>query len=444
MRATNEVRIAMTHWPFFGDARIHIQRADGVYLYTTDGRRILDAAGGAIAVNVGHGRARVANAIAHAAHASGYVVPPWLTPEREALAEELIEHWLPPELTNIHITTGGSDANEAAFKMALQYHAAHGDTARTKIIVRHPSYHGTTLSTTAASGHPARQRGLEHALTQFPSTPAPYPLRTDPEHHNALGAYYAAQFEETLLTEDPRTVAAFVAEPITGSSGGALVPPDDYWPRVREICDRHGVLLIMDEVMTGFGRTGAKFAFEHWGTVPDILTAGKGLAGGYAPIGGVYARAAIADALAEQQYPVMFHTLAAHPTACAAAVAVLRLLRSEELIQRCVEQGEKLQTMLIEALAGIPQVAEIRGRGLLQAVEVVADPETLEPYAESTGMTQRIVSAGLKRGVFYYMGGTGDVRDILCIGPPFTITDEQLQTVASTLADSVADAVAQV
>ena len=242
-------------WPFLSGRNIEIVRADGIWLYTSTGQRIMDAAGGAIVANIGHGRARVADAVYRATLDYTYVVPPWLTPSRQALVDAL-DGWLPPELTRIHITSGGSEANEAAMKMAVQYQAAIGQRERTQVIARDLSYHGTTLATTSASGHPGRRRGLEGALTAYPKSPTPYPLRCPlgPDHPDA-GRFYVDALRECILQAGPETVAALLAEPITGSSGGAIVPPEDYWPGVRKLCDEFGILLILDEVMTGFGRT---------------------------------------------------------------------------------------------------------------------------------------------------------------------------------------------
>ncbi len=430
--------MSRVNWPFLRTDNPTIVRAEGAELVTADGRRLLDAAGGAIVANIGHGRKRVADRVAAVTAECTYVVPPWITPSRQALVETLGRDWLPANLSRIHITSGGSEAVEAAMKMALQYQAAIGEPERRKIIARSVSYHGTTVATTALSGHPARKRGLEHALVTYPRVPTPYPLRCPlGPHHDQAGRYYIDQVRETLEAEDPRQVAALIAEPIVGSSGGAIVPPDDYWPEVRRLCDEHGVLLILDEVMTGFGRTGRDFAHQHWDIEPDILVSGKGLAGGYAPIGGVYAAERVGEALSRAGMNVMFHTFGAHPAACAAAAEVLQILREEALVERAAEQGERLRARLQEAFADHPHVAEVRGRGLLQAIEVVQDRDTLTPFPEEDGIANRIVGRALKKGVFFYGGGTGEIRDIVCMGPPFIVTEAQLDTMVNVLREAV-------
>jgi len=430
-------------WPFLPSRNISIQRADGVYLYDDSGKEIIDAAGGAIVVNVGHGRQRVADAVAKATKDYSYVVPPWLTPSRQAMLDVLAEHWLPEHLTRVHCTSGGTEANEAAMKMALHYQQAIGETNRTKIIGRTVSYHGTTLATASISGHPARRKGLEGALPHFPEVRTPYPLRCPlGTHHPGSGAYYADLLRDVIETEGADQIAGFLAEPITGSSGGAIVPPEDYWPQVRAICDEYGIVLILDEVMTGFGRTGTKFGYQHWPIKPDILISGKGLAGGYAPLGGVFATETIGAAIQSAGYQVMFNTFGAHPAACAAAAEVLNIIIEEDLIEQVVARGVYLQERLLHAFSNHPHVAEVRGRGLLAAIEVVEDRESLERWPVEASVTNKIVARGLSKGVFFYGGGTGDVRDIVCMGPPFIVTESQLDQIVDTLAECVDEVLA--
>jgi adenosylmethionine-8-amino-7-oxononanoate aminotransferase len=430
--------MSTVNWPFLGRNALNIERASGVHLYTAGGDEILDAAGGAIVANIGHGRQRVVDKVAEATLNYTYVVPPWITPSRRALVDALEAHWLPAELSRIHITSGGSEAVESAMKLALQYHAARGETSRYQIISRDVSYHGTTVATTAISGHPARKKGLEHALARYPSVATPYPLRCPlGSHHPDAGRYYADLVRETILSAGPETVAALLAEPITGSSGGAIVPPADYWPRVRKICDEFNVLLILDEVMTGFGRTGLPFGYQHWSITPDILVSGKGLAGGYAPLGGVFATEAIGSAIETAGMNVMFHTFGAHPAACAAGAEVLNIIVEERLIERAARMGALLHDRLADVFADHPHVAEVRGKGLLQAIEVVKDRDTLLQFPTADNITNRIVAKGLENGVFYYGGGTGEVRDIICMGPPFIVDESHIAMIAEVLLDSV-------
>ena len=426
-------------WPFATFASmppVRIERAKGAYLYDGSGREILDAAGGAIAVNVGHGRLEVADAMRDAAVECSYAVPPWLTPQRERLIERLLADWLPPRLTRVHLTASGSEGVETLVKIALEYHAACGREKKTKIIARTPSYHGTTLGALAVSGHESRRFGLDHALPAIPDVPAPYALRCPDAD---VGGYCIRALKEKIHREDPQTVAGILAEPIVGASGGALLPPDGYWQAVRALCDEHDILLLTDEVMCGFGRTGTRFALDRWGVEPDVMVAGKGLGGGYAPITGVYGTENVAQALQQAGMNVMFHTFAAHPAACAAADKVLEILDRECLVERAAKTGETLKAQLAEALADHPHVAEVRGAGLLIGVEVVEDRESLARFRADDRITTRITSSAYRRGVSFYPGGTGAQRDIVMVGPPFNIGEREVGRIVETLVAAVDD-----
>jgi adenosylmethionine-8-amino-7-oxononanoate aminotransferase len=426
-----------------GRAPLEIARAEGCWLETPDGRRILDAAGGAIVASVGHGRAEVAEAVAAALKETTYVVPPFATPHRVRLVERLREAWLPEGITRCVFTSGGSESVDLALRVVRQHFVAKGEPSRWKVIGRELSYHGTTLATLAVGGQTKRRRGLEPLLFPSPKIPAPYRMRCGPcAGESACTLACADALEETILREDPETVAAFIAEPIGGSTAGALVPPPGWWPRVMEICRRYGVLVIADEVMCGFGRTGARFAVEHFDVTPDLLVAGKGLAAGYAPIGGVYTREEVVAPIAEAGLDVMFFTFSAHPASCAAADAVLAILEREGLVERAAKMGELL-TRRLAPLADHPHVAEVRGRGLLQAVELVRRKPTFEPFATESQVTARVVGAGLRRGVFLYPGGCDPARDVVCLGPPLVVSEEEVELMARVLAEAVDEVTTQ-
>ncbi|MGH6987012.1 MAG: aspartate aminotransferase family protein [Caulobacteraceae bacterium] len=424
---------ASLDWPFLPARSPTIVGGKGAWLFCEDGSKILDAAGGAIVANIGHGRREPVEAAAKAGDV--YVVPTWRTPEREALAARLRASWLPEGLHHIHLASGGSEGVEAAVKIAVQSQAARGMSERVKVMAREVSYHGTTIAMAGLSGHVSRKRGMEGFLAEFPRIPTPWPLRAAPGEDHAAACLAASR--AAIEAEGPRTIAAIVSEPITGSSGGAIVPPDGYLPGLRALCDEYGILLIIDEVMTGFGRCGSRFACEHFGVRPDILVSGKGLAGGYAAICGVFTTPEVAEPIAKAGLQVMFHTFAALPSACAAANEVLRILEEENLLARAAKMGARLRAVLDERLGQHPHVAEIRGLGLLQAVEIVRDREKLERFDERDKVTNRIVGKGLERGVFYYPGGTGEVRDIVCLGPPFIVSEEEIDLMADVLARSI-------
>ena len=428
------------NWPFAFPAMrsLRIAGAQGAYLFTSDGREILDAAGGAVAVNVGHGRKEVADAMHAAALASSYVVPPWLTPERERLLRRLTAEWLPPSLPRLHLTCSGSEGVETAMKIAIQYHAARGQPSKKEIIGRAPSYHGTTLAAAAVGGHEARKQGLAHALPRYPRVPAPYPLRCP---GSDVAQHCLDALQQAIEHVGADNVAALLGEPIVGASGGALVPPDGYWQGVRELCDHYDILLLADEVMTGFGRTGAKFALgdsdAHWPVAVDVLVAGKGLGGGYAPITGVFATEAVGAAIQAAGMNVMFHTFAAHPAACAAADKVLEIMAAERLVERAARVGADLLARLGAAFLDHPHVAEVRGKGLLLGIEIVANRTTLERYPQEAKVTSQVAAAALERGVCFYPGGTGEVRDVVVLGPPLIVGETELQRMVDALLAAV-------
>lgn len=426
-------------WPYLGRSKpVEISHAEGAFLYTRQGEAILDAAGGAIVANIGHGRKEVAAAIAQASSNTSYIVPTWLTPEREALVEELTSHWLPPHLNRVHLTCSGSEANEAAIKIAVQYQAARGKPEKCQVLSRSLSYHGTTITTAGISGHASRKIGLEAILGTWPSIETPYPLRCPlGQFHPDAKDYYLKNLTDTIDRIGAENIAALIAEPMNGSSGGAITPPDGYWPEAQAILRKHDILLIMDEVMTGFGRLGTRFGAEFYGIEPDLLVSGKGLAGGYAAVTGTFSTDEIARTIADSPYDVMFHTFAGLPQACAAASAVLRVLREEDLLAAVQAKGADLLQRMQEALGQHPHVAEVRGQGLLIGMEVVEDRETLKQFPLEAKVTNRLVSHALGKGVFFYPGGTGEARDIVCIGAPYIIGEAEMDKMVTTLVDAV-------
>ncbi len=426
-------------WPFLKQTwGIEFEKSDGMYLYTKEGQKILDAAGGAIVSNIGYGREDVAEAVAEAIKNNSYILPPFLTPEREALLDELREYWLPPHLSRIHLSSGGSEANESAVKLAIQYQASRGKPEKNIILTRSLSYHGTTLNMSGISGHIARKRGLESYVPEPRTIETPYPLRCPlgSFHPNAKD-YYLDNLRETIKTLGANKIAALLMEPINGSSGGAISPPEGYWLEAEEILKENDILLIADEVMTGFGRVGVDFASNMFGLKPDIVVAGKGMGGGYAAIGGTYSTEEIADSIQKAGYEVMFHTFAALPHSCAASSKVLKILREEELCKKVKPLGDKILKILNKNLSQHPNIAEIRGHGLLLGIEIVKDKDTLEPFSEEEKVTNQIMQKGLQNGVFLYPGGTGQFRDIICFGPAFIINDDDINLMTQVAIESI-------
>jgi len=416
-------------------------RAHGASIWDRDGREYLDAAGGAIVVNVGHGRESVARVMADQAARLAYAHGSVFTNEPlEAYAAE-VGRRLPLDAPAIYPVSGGSEAIETALKMARAYHLARGESERWIVVARWGSYHGNTLGALDLSGRKPLRRPYEAWLGRFRHVSAAYPYRAGEPRAQALGTTdeLAAELDTLLERSGPRTVAAFVAEPIVGATLAAAIPPAGYWPAMAEVCRRHGVLLIADEVMTGFGRTGRWFGLDHWGVRPDILVAAKGATGGYWPFGFAAASGEVHDTVRAGGFVHGF-TYSHHAVGAAVAREVLRILEDEALVEASAAKGARLRALLEARLGTHPHVGEIRGLGLLQGIEFVADRETHAPFPRAARLTESIASAARDRGLLVYTG-TGNANgvdgDQILLGPPFVIADDELERIADGLAEAL-------
>jgi hypothetical protein len=421
--------------------------AHGSTIRAADGHEYLDAAGGAIVVNVGHGRREIAAVMAAQAGRLAYAHGSTFTTEPlEAYAAD-VAAVLPVDDPAIYPVSGGSEAIETALKLARAYHLARGEPGREIVVARHGSYHGNTLGALDLSGRPPLRRPYEPWLGRVRHVSAAYPYRAaDPGAHALADASaLAGELEQTFSDLGPGRVAAFVAEPIVGATLGAVVPPDGYWPAVAETCARHGVLLIADEVMTGFGRTGRWFGLDHWGVRPDLLVAAKGATSGYWPFGFVAASGRVYRAVtAPGGGFVHGFTFSHSPVGAAVARDVLRILHDEHLVDASATKGERLLGLLRDRLTDHPAVGEIRGRGLLVGLELVAERETSRPYPRAARVTEAVVGAARRRGVLVYSGtgnADGTDGDTILLGPPIIVTDDELVRIADVLAQAVTEAV---
>jgi adenosylmethionine-8-amino-7-oxononanoate aminotransferase len=422
-------------------------RAEGSTIWDAAGRAYLDAAGGAIVVNIGHGRRSVAEAMADQAARLAYAHGSAFTTEPlEAYAVEVGRH-LPVDDPAIYPVSGGSEAIETALKLVRAFHVARGEHDRDVVIARGGSYHGNTLGALDLSGRPPLRRPYEPWLGRFTHVSAAYPYGAARAGSHALddGAALAAELEAAIDAAGPARVAAFVAEPIVGATLAAAVPPDDYWPRIADVCRRHGVLLIADEVMTGFGRTGRWFASDHWGIRPDVLVAAKGATSGYWPFGFAAASGQVHATVTGAGGFVHGFTYSHSPVGAAVAREVLRILETEDLVAASAAKGERLRALLAVTLGDHPNVGDIRGRGLMVGVELVADRATRAPFPRAAKVTEAVVRGARERGVLVYSGtgnADGTNGDTILLGPPFVVTDGELERIAGTLADAVSAAVA--
>lgn len=425
-------------------------RAEGSTIWDSEGRSYLDAAGGAIVVNVGHGRREIAAAMAEQAGRLSYAHGSAFTTEPlEAYTAE-VGPLLPMDDPAIYPVSGGSEAIETALKLARAYHVARGDTERWTVFARWGSYHGNTLGALDLSGRRPLRRPYEAWLGRFRHLSAAYPYRGGDPGANALAdpVELALELDRAIEQAGPRTVAAFVAEPIVGATLGAVVPPDGYWPAIAEVCRRHGVLLIADEVMTGFGRTGRWFGLDHWGVRADLLVAAKGATSGYWPFGFVAASGRIHETVtAPGAGFVHGFTYSHQPVAATVAREVLRILRDEDLVEASAVKGDRLLSLLHARLGEHAAVGEIRGRGLLVAIELVEDRGSRRPFPRAARITESIVRVARERGVLLYSGtggADGTDGDMILLGPPFVVTDEELTRIGDVVAEAIEAAVAAV
>ena len=420
-------------------------RAEGSTIWDSTGKACLDAAGGAIVVNVGHGRRSIAEVMGDQAGRLAYAHGSAFTTETiEAYAAEVAPH-LPVDDPYLYPVSGGSEAIETALKMARAYHLARGEKDRWIVFARWSSYHGNTLGALDLSGRKPLRRPYEGWLGRFRHVSAAYPYRGGLPGSDALADAdeLAAELDRAIEAAGPGTVAAFVAEPIVGATLAAAVPPDGYWPAISEVCRRHGVLVIADEVMTGFGRTGRWFGVDHWGTRPDLLVAAKGATSGYWPFGFVAGTGEIHDTILGAGGFTHGFTYSHHAVGAAVAREVLGILETESLVAASASKGDRLQALLKARLDEHPHVGEIRGRGLMVGLEVVADRESKAPFPRAAKVTEAIVRGARALGVLVYSGtglADGTDGDAILLGPPFIVTDAELMTIADVVTNAVDDA----
>jgi putrescine aminotransferase len=399
-------------------------RGKGAVLTDAEGREYLDGLACLWNVNVGHGRRELAEAAAEQmatlAYATNYVgssnVP------AIQLARRLSELAY-PNLSATYFASGGAEANESAFKTARFYWKVKGKPDKVKIISRQLAYHGVTLAAMSATAVPGYSKMFEPRVPNFIHTATPYSYRFEgAKPGETAGQAAARMLEETILKEGPQTVAAFIAEPVQGA-GGIIVPPDDYFPRVREICTKHDVLFIADEVITGFGRTGHWFALTRWNVQPDILSFAKGITSGYLPLGGIMVSRSILDAMLTAPYADRWmhaYTYSGHATCCAVGLRNLEIFEKEGLVENAAKMGARLLAGM-KTLMDLKAVGEVRGLGLMVAVELVSDRATKAGFDPAKKIINKVRAELEARGVF-----TRNVRDILCFAPPLVVTEAQV------------------
>jgi adenosylmethionine-8-amino-7-oxononanoate aminotransferase len=429
------------HQVLRGTAPNRMVSAKGCFITDQNGNRFLDAIAGLWCVNIGYGRVEVAEVARHQMSELNYLAPIMSSGPVIDLAEKL-QKMLGFD-SHVYFSCSGSEANETAFKIARQYHlqAGNGGERRYKIISRYRAYHGNTMGAMAATGQAERKMGYEPGPAGFIHVMPPYPYRAHPKLTAEEHAEECARLlEETIIHEGAETVAAFIMEPLI-SGGGILVPPDNYIPLVREICDRHGVLLIFDEVVSGFGRLGKMFGYEHWKTEADIFTFAKGLASGYIPVAATVVKEHIFEKFdgspSDMQHFRQINTFGGHPVASAVALRAIQVVEDENLPENANKVGTYMMQQLQQTLADHPYVGEIRGKGMIMGVELVEDRETKVPLADDKVMA--IVGDCVRNGVI--LGRNSNTVpgrcNVLLIAPPLILTEQEADQIVATVTSAL-------
>lgn len=421
-------------------SRPMLDYAKGIYLYDIDGKKYLDGSSGAMVSNIGHSNPNVLAAMKKQMDKATFGYRLHFQNEPAEQLASLTAKLMPKGLDRVFFVSGGSEAVESCIKLARQYALTKGEDSRYKVISRFPSYHGCSLGALALTGYEPLAKPFAPMMHDMPKIAAPtcY-LDNDNLDDEARGIKYAELLRDEIIAQGEDTVLAFIMEPVGGASTGALVAPDSYYKRIREICDEYGILLIYDEVMTGAGRTGKFVASQHWGIIPDIVALSKGFAAGYAPLGAMVAKTEIVDAVLASGGFLHGFTYAGNPLACVAGVAVLTELQDQNLIENAAKMGDILKAKLIKLMDRYPFIGDVRGLGLLLGFELVSDRETMQVLPKELNAYNRLVDLAYERGLIIYSRRTrgGLEGDHFLICPPLTINESQIEELMGMLTKSL-------
>jgi len=417
-----------------------VARAEGIYIWDREGHRYIDGSSGAMVANIGHGNPRVLAAMRRQMEEATFAYRLHFENEAAETLARRIAARMPSGLDRVFFVSGGSEAVESCLKLARQHALAIGQAGRYKVISRYPSYHGATLGALAVTGYTPMTAPFAPMMQEMPKIPAPtcY-LDGDDLDWEARGLRYAEMLRAEIRRQGAQTVLAFIMEPVGGASTGALVAPDSYYGRIREICDEYGVLLILDEVMSGVGRTGRFLAAEHWGLRPDLVALSKGFAAGYAPLGAMVADRRLVEPVLDAGGFIHGYTYAGNPLACAAGLAVLEEIESRDLMANATQMGAYLKQGLERLMGRFPFIGDVRGRGLLLAFELVADRATQRPLPREIEAHSRLVEIAYERGLIIYSRRTrgGLEGDHFMVCPPMIVEQSQVDEILDLLAQSL-------
>lgn len=419
-----------------GGRRPFIARAEGVYIWDREGRRFLDGSSGAMVSNIGHGNPRVLAAMREQMNATTFGYRLHFENEPAERLASVLSNLSPKGLDRVFFASGGSETVESCIKLARQYAIAKGEATRTEVISRFPSYHGSTFGALAVTGYGPLNDPFAPMVRAMPKIPAPRAyLDRDNASDEARGHRYADMLRDKIEELGPENVLAFIMEPVGGASTGALVAPDSYYQRVRDICDAYGVILIYDEVMTGVGRTGKFLAAEHWGQSPDIIALSKGLGAGYVPLGAMIARRDIVDAVVANGGFMHGYTYAGNPLACAAGLAVIREIYEQDMMTNAARIGALLKSRLEGLMARFPFIGDVRGKGLLLAFELVSDRETMTPLPRDANAFVKLVEYAYEQQLIVYSRRTrgGYEGDHFLVCPPMVADESHVDEITGKL-----------
>lgn len=417
----------------------------GIYLYDDAGKEYIDGSSGAVTASIGHAVPEIIEAMHEQAKKVSFVYRSQFTSEKaEKLAQKLNELVSAAEDYSSFFVNSGSEATETAMKIAIQHWQEQGDYRKHKIISRWVSYHGITLGALSISGHVTRRERFVPLLRDGPSVSAPYcyhcPFK---QTYPSCQLLCASELETAIQRIGAENIAAFIAEPIIGAAGGVIVPPDGYYQKVKDICERYNILFIADEVMTGIGRTGKMFGIDHWGVKPDIIALGKGMSAGYTPIAATLASDKVITPILQGTGSIMSgHTYSANPQSAAVALAVLDYIETNRLVEKAKENGDYLLEKLQEMAVDIDMIGNIRGKGLLIGVEFVADFKTKRSFSIKTAVTSKVVEKAREKGLLIYPAAAGEEGvqgDAVILSPPFVITKQEIDKLVAIFKESVTD-----
>ncbi|MFC1532466.1 aspartate aminotransferase family protein [Thermodesulfobacteriota bacterium] len=421
-----------------------IERGEGLYLYSKEGKRYIDATGGPMVVCLGHGIPEITEAMIEQAKKVCFAYTGTFSTEAQINLAKKVMEFTPRGMSHVYFVSGGSEAIEYSMQLARQYFLEKGEPSRTKIIGRWQSYHGATFGTLSAGGHTIFRTDYDPYLLKYPHIPPPYCYRCHfDKTYPACGVFCAQYLERVIQYEGKGTIAAFISEPVSGSSLGGVTPQPEYYPIIRDICSKYGILMIVDEVITGFGRTGKNFGVDHWNVVPDIIITAKGMTSGYTPLGAIIMHENVFEIFTDARRSSFFsgYTYAGNALSCAVGLAVLNYIQKNSLVKRCKEMSA-YQFNQFERLKQIPSVGDIRGLGLLLGIEFVKDKNERTPFESTRKISDAVVEKSFQQGLIV-RGGHGFINgiegDLVIIAPPFTVKKDEISEILNILESVILD-----